>query len=94
MRYRREDADGDYTFGQGDDTFLIDSPECVAQARFPPVSRRAGARCGCRPDRGTPARARWRRNGRDWFTIVPDLLPEKVARGNAGRACDMSTTHS
>lgn len=32
MRYRREDADGDYTFGQGDDTFLIDSPECVAQA--------------------------------------------------------------
>lgn len=28
MRYRREDADGDYTFGQGDDTFLIDSPEC------------------------------------------------------------------
>lgn len=32
MRYRREDADGDYTFGQGDDTFLINSPECVAQA--------------------------------------------------------------
>ena len=32
MRYRREDTDGDYTFGQGDDTFLINSPECVAQA--------------------------------------------------------------
>ncbi|HAU3138709.1 TPA: hypothetical protein JDD40_004926 [Salmonella enterica subsp. diarizonae] len=32
MRYRREDTDGDYTFGQGNDTFLIDSPECVAQA--------------------------------------------------------------
>ncbi|MFX2600910.1 hypothetical protein V6183_15455 [Enterobacter hormaechei] len=32
MRYRREDADGDYTFGQGDDTFLVNSPECVAQA--------------------------------------------------------------
>ncbi|EIL3224592.1 TPA: hypothetical protein ACUK8L_000582 [Escherichia coli] len=32
MRYRREDEDGDYTFGQGDDTFLINSPECVAQA--------------------------------------------------------------
>ena len=32
MRYRREDTEGDYTFGQGDDTFLIDSPECVAQA--------------------------------------------------------------
>ncbi|MDK6222946.1 hypothetical protein V6217_26105, partial [Escherichia coli] len=22
MRYRREDADGDYTFGSGDDTWL------------------------------------------------------------------------
>ncbi|EOK2739937.1 hypothetical protein ACJY8X_004682, partial [Escherichia coli] len=25
MRYRREDADGDYTFGSGDDTWLINS---------------------------------------------------------------------
>lgn len=32
MRYRREDATGDYTFGQGDDTWLINSPETVAQA--------------------------------------------------------------
>lgn len=32
MRYRREDSDGDYTFGQGDDAWLINSPECVAQA--------------------------------------------------------------
>ncbi|NMP26836.1 hypothetical protein GW590_08165 [Rahnella sp. SAP-1] len=32
MRYRREDADGDYTFGQGDNTFLINSPDAVAQA--------------------------------------------------------------
>ena len=32
MRYRREDPDGDYTFGQGDNTFLINSPEAVAQA--------------------------------------------------------------
>lgn len=32
MRYRREDADGDYTFGRGDNTFLINSPETVAQA--------------------------------------------------------------
>ena len=32
MRYRREDDDGDYTFGQGDDTWLINSPETVAQA--------------------------------------------------------------
>ncbi|CFR19444.1 hypothetical protein [Yersinia kristensenii] len=32
MRYRREDELGDYTFGQGDNTFLIDSPEAVAQA--------------------------------------------------------------
>ncbi|HGX9415032.1 hypothetical protein ACTZHC_10995 [Escherichia coli] len=32
MRYRREDSDGDYTFGQGDGTFLANSPECVAQA--------------------------------------------------------------
>ncbi|CDL85422.1 hypothetical protein [Xenorhabdus szentirmaii] len=31
MRYRRED-NGDYSFGQGDNTFLIDSPEAVAQA--------------------------------------------------------------
>lgn len=32
MRYRREDDDGDYTFGQGDDTWLINSPGTVAQA--------------------------------------------------------------
>jgi len=32
MRYRREDSDGDYTFGQGDNTFLVNSPETVAQA--------------------------------------------------------------
>lgn len=32
MRYRREDANGGYTFGQGDDTWLINSPEAVAQA--------------------------------------------------------------
>ncbi|QHP58530.1 hypothetical protein [Pectobacterium carotovorum] len=32
MRYRRESADSDYTFGQGDDTWLVNSPEAVAQA--------------------------------------------------------------
>ncbi len=32
MRYRRESPEGDYVFGQGDNTFLMDSPECVAQA--------------------------------------------------------------
>ena len=32
MRYRREDDGGDYTFGQGDGTFLVNTPECVAQA--------------------------------------------------------------
>ncbi len=32
MRYRREDDDGDYTFGEGDDTWLVNSPEAVAQA--------------------------------------------------------------
>lgn len=32
MRYRREDDEGDYTFGRGDDTWLINSPEAVAQA--------------------------------------------------------------
>ena len=32
MRYRREDDNGDYTFGQGDDTWLTNSPEAVAQA--------------------------------------------------------------
>lgn len=31
MRYRAQDANGDYTFGPGS-TFLIDSPACVAQA--------------------------------------------------------------
>ncbi|ATF91430.1 hypothetical protein [Cedecea neteri] len=32
MKYRRESSDGDYTFGQGENTFLENSPECVAQA--------------------------------------------------------------
>ncbi|HAW2832190.1 TPA: hypothetical protein JLR02_000796 [Escherichia coli] len=32
MRYRREDVNGDYTFGSGDDSWLTDSPEAVAQA--------------------------------------------------------------
>lgn len=32
MQYRREDGDGDYTFGRGDDTWLINSPKTVAQA--------------------------------------------------------------
>jgi len=32
------------------------------------------------------------RNGRNWFTIAPDIPADKVARGNAGPACDMSTT--
>lgn len=32
MRYRREDSNGDYTFGQGDGAWLNDSPEAVAQA--------------------------------------------------------------
>lgn len=32
MRYRRLSSDGDYVFGQGLSNFLVDSPECVAQA--------------------------------------------------------------
>ncbi|MEQ1964662.1 hypothetical protein ABLB69_16150 [Xenorhabdus khoisanae] len=32
MRYRREGSNGDYSFGQGDNTFLINSPDTVAQA--------------------------------------------------------------
>ena len=32
VRYRSEDDDGDYTFGQGDDSWLVNSPEAVAQA--------------------------------------------------------------
>jgi hypothetical protein len=32
MRYRSEDASGDYTFGLNGTNFLIDSPETVAQA--------------------------------------------------------------
>lgn len=32
MRYRREDENGDYTFGRGDNTFLVNSPETVKQA--------------------------------------------------------------
>lgn len=31
MRYRRLSDDGDYTFGQGNLNFLVDSPETVAQ---------------------------------------------------------------
>lgn len=32
MRYRREDLEGDYVFGSGDNTFLTNNPETVAQA--------------------------------------------------------------
>ncbi len=32
MRYRAWDANGDYTFGQGSKNFLVNSPQCVAQA--------------------------------------------------------------
>lgn len=32
MRYRREDENGDYTFGQGDNAFLVNAPETVRQA--------------------------------------------------------------
>jgi len=32
MRYRKLDADGDYTFGGGRADFLVDSPEAVGQA--------------------------------------------------------------
>lgn len=32
MRYRALSASGDYTFGQGQSNFLINSPEAVAQA--------------------------------------------------------------
>lgn len=31
MRYRQLSADGDYTFGQGQANFLVDTPACVAQ---------------------------------------------------------------
>jgi hypothetical protein len=32
MRYRTLDANGDYSFGQSQQNFLIDSPQAVAQA--------------------------------------------------------------
>lgn len=32
MRYRKQAADGDYTFGQGLRNFYIDNPEAVGQA--------------------------------------------------------------
>ncbi|KVP84559.1 hypothetical protein WJ95_20585 [Burkholderia ubonensis] len=32
MRYRKQDADGDYVFGGGDADFLVNTPETVAQA--------------------------------------------------------------
>lgn len=32
MRYRKLDANGDYTFGQRDGNFYVDVPEAVAQA--------------------------------------------------------------
>jgi hypothetical protein len=32
MRYRKLDANGDYTFGHSQDDFYVDQPEAVAQA--------------------------------------------------------------
>ncbi|WGM00500.1 hypothetical protein [Arsenophonus nasoniae] len=32
MRYRRETSKGDYSFGQGDNTFLTNTPDAVALA--------------------------------------------------------------
>lgn len=32
MRYRRQDDNGDYVFGQGSSEFLVDVPDAVAQA--------------------------------------------------------------
>lgn len=32
MRYRREDSSGDYIFGAGDNTFMVNTSEAVAQA--------------------------------------------------------------
>lgn len=32
MRYRALDENGDYSFGQGQGNFLVNSPACVAQA--------------------------------------------------------------
>jgi hypothetical protein len=34
MRYRKLDANGDYSFGQGQSNFWIDQPEAVAQSVF------------------------------------------------------------
>ncbi len=55
MRYRREDSDGDYSFGQGDSTFLINSPDAVALA----VKTRLNLWCGdwfLDVEEGTPYR--------------------------------------
>lgn len=32
MRYRRENQQGDYSFGSGDNAWLVNSPDAVAQA--------------------------------------------------------------
>ncbi|MBN3822360.1 hypothetical protein G3O00_01850 [Burkholderia sp. Ac-20384] len=32
MKYRKQDADGDYVFGGGANDFLVNTPEAVAQA--------------------------------------------------------------
>ncbi|TDV39519.1 hypothetical protein C7405_101638 [Paraburkholderia caballeronis] len=32
MRYRKQDADGDYVFGGSADDFLVNTPDAVAQA--------------------------------------------------------------
>lgn len=32
MKYRKLDANGDYTFGRGNQDFFVDSPQAVAQA--------------------------------------------------------------
>lgn len=53
MKYRALTAGGDYTFGQGSATFLVDSPEAVGQA----VQTRLGLWSGewfLDTDEGTP----------------------------------------
>lgn len=42
MRYRKLDANGDYTIGQGDGNFHTDTPEAVAQACKTRLQLRAG----------------------------------------------------
>ena len=75
MRYRQLDADGDYTFGNGQADFYRDQPEAVAQA----IQTRLGLYAGdwfLDTTEGTP----WREDvlGRGTGTVYDLVIRERI----------------